>query len=188
MPEFVDSSALSSKLVPSSPNLLTEFCETISQLISEHPSNKIAPKISEYLPPLLSMPNLLSSEQRLLSGEDYEKYEIFLCPNDDFSVLAIVWPAGIYSPIHDHQTWCAFGVLEGVMQENHYQAVDNEEDCHKADLIDSIRHPQGSVTFMCSEKNIHCMHNPGSSPAISIHVYGGNSTKLGANVDKIYNT
>ena len=72
--------------------------------------------------------------------------------------------------------------------ENHYQAVDNEEDRCTAELINSIRHPEGSVAFMSSKKNIHCMHNPGSSPAISIHVYGGNSTKLGANVDKIYNT
>ena len=188
MGELFGAGALSSNFVSSSTNLFTEFCETISQLIPGYPSNKIAPQIPKYLPPLLSMPNLLSVEQRLLSSENYEKFELFLCPNDEFSVLAIIWPAGIYSPIHDHQTWCAFGVLEGVIQENHYQAVDNEEDRCTAELINSIRHPQGSVAFMSSRKNIHCMHNPGSSPAISIHVYGGNSTKLGANVDKIYNT
>ena len=188
MGELVGAGALSSNFVPNSINLFTEFCETISQLIPEFSSNNIAPKIPKYLPALLSMPNFLSSEQRLLSGEDYKKIDLFLCPNDEFSVLAIIWPAGIYSPIHDHQTWCAFGVLEGAIQENHYQVVDNEEDCRKAELIDSIWHPQGSVAFMSSKKNIHCMHNPGSSPAISIHVYGGNSTKLGANVDKIYNT
>ena len=188
MGELFGAGDLSSNFVSSSTNLFTEFCETISQLIPGYPLNKIASQIPKYLPPLLSMPNLLSVEQRLLSSENYEKFELFLCPNDEFSVLAIIWPAGIYSPIHDHQTWCAFGVLEGVIQENHYQAVDNEEDRCTAELINSIRHPQGSVSFMSSKKNIHCMHNPGASPAISIHVYGGNSTKFGANVDKIYNT
>ena len=80
MGELVGAGAHSSNFVSSSTNLFTEFCETISQLIHGYPSNKIAPKIPEYLPPLLSMTNLLSSQQRLLSGEDYEKFALFFGP------------------------------------------------------------------------------------------------------------
>ena len=34
--------------------------------------------------------------------------------------------------------------------------------------------------------DIHCMHNPTDRAAVSVHVYGGNSAKLGPNVVKVY--
>ena len=34
--------------------------------------------------------------------------------------------------------------------------------------------------------DIHSMHNPTDKDAVSVHVYGGNSVKLGPNVVKVY--
>jgi predicted metal-dependent enzyme (double-stranded beta helix superfamily) len=167
--------------------LISAFCKSVSDLLATLPLEEVPGRIAEQLPSLLSCPDLLTPEQRSLNGEDYEKHEVFLCPHDDFSVLAVVWPAGIHSPIHDHQTWCTFGVLAGEIQETIYEAVDATLDCREARALRSTHHIAGSVAHMpVNASNIHCMHNPGTTPAISIHIYGGNSAKLGANVDKIY--
>ena len=167
--------------------LIPAFCKIISDLLLTLPLEEVPAKIAENLPALLSCPDLLTPEQRSLSGAEYEKHEVFLCPHDHFSVLAVVWPAGIHSPIHDHQTWCTFGVLAGEIQETIYEAIDASPDCRDAGAVSSTHHIAGSVAHMpVNASNIHCMHNPGTTPSISIHIYGGNSTKLGANVDKIY--
>jgi len=165
--------------------LIPKFVKIVSELISTFPLAEIPGQIAEYLPVLMACPDLLTLKQRSLSGLDYEKHEVFLCPHDDFSVLAVVWPAGIHTPIHDHQTWCTFGVLEGEIRETVYEEADGVG-CD-ACAVSSTNHVVGSIAHMTtSASNIHCMHNPGAKPAVTIHIYGGNSEKLGANVNKIY--
>ena len=165
--------------------IIPEFLKTVSALISTFPLSEVPILIADYLPVLMACPDLLTPEQRSLNGQDYEKHEVFLCPNDEFSVLSVVWPAGIYSPIHDHKTWCTFGIIEGEIREIIYE--ENKSARCDATAISSIDHRVGSTAHMTiNESNIHCMHNPGADPAVTIHVYGGNSKKIGANVDKIY--
>ncbi|MBK18649.1 MAG: hypothetical protein CMM52_07415 [Rhodospirillaceae bacterium] len=167
--------------------VIPAFCKTVGRLLADHPLTEVPERIAGYMPTLLSVPDLLKPEQKTLSGENYEKHEVFLCPHDEFSVLAVVWPAGIHSPIHDHLTWCTFGIFEGEIQETVYEAADVSADCCDAIAINRTHHVEGSVAHLpVNASNIHCMHNPGKTPAVSIHVYGGNSSKLGANVEKIY--
>ena len=169
-------------------NLISDFCKSIGNLSKNYSSSSIASKIPQFLAPLLVHKNFLLPEQVLLDGDDYDKHEIYLCPNDFFSVLLIVWPAGIYSPIHDHQTWCTFGMLEGEIEESKYVTINSQNNLNNVRLIENVRHEEGAVTYLGSERNIHRMHNPSKDAAISIHVYGGNYKKIGANVDQIYNT
>lgn len=167
--------------------LISAFCHTVTDFLSTSAIREVPILVAETLPSLLSCPDLLTAEQRSLNGDDYEKHQIFLCPNDHFSVLAVVWPAGIYSPIHDHQTWCTFGVLSGEIKETIYEALDDTAECREAFNVGVTHHVAGSISHMpFDSSNIHSMHNPGAMPAISIHIYGGNADKIGANVDKIY--
>ncbi|MBO39169.1 MAG: hypothetical protein CMM75_08360 [Rhodospirillaceae bacterium] len=167
--------------------ILPEFLKTVSALISTFPPADVPSLIAHYLPGLVGCPDLLTPEQRSLNGLDYQKHEVFLCPNDKFSVLAVVWPAGIYSPIHDHKTWCTFGVVEGEIRETIYE--ENKSENGDVTAVSSMDHRVGSIAHMSiNESNIHCMHNPGTDPAVTIHVYGGNFKKIGANVNKIYAT
>lgn len=169
-------------------NLIFDFCKSIGNLSKNYSSAIIASKIPPFLEPLLFHKNFFFPEQLPLDGDDYEKHEIFLCPNDFFSVLLIVWPPGICSPIHDHQTWCTFGMLEGEIEESKYVSVNSQNNLNNIRLTELVRHEKGAVTYMGSERDIHRMHNPSKRAALSIHVYGGNYKKIGANVDKIYNT
>ncbi|NKB22072.1 MAG: hypothetical protein GKS01_16410 [Alphaproteobacteria bacterium] len=187
MHEVIDINDLKGAVSSEPAALIPAFCKTVGNLLATLPLEEVPAAIAEHLPVLLSCPDLLTPEQQSLSGDDYEKHEVFLCPHDEFSVLAVVWPAGIHSPIHDHQTWCTFGVLSGEIQETIYEAADGAPDCRDACASSSTHHVAGSVAHMpVNASNIHCMHNPGTTPAVSIHIYGGNAAKLGANVDKIY--
>jgi len=187
MNELIDIDDLKGAVANEPAALISAFCKTIADLLTTLPIEEVPGCIAEHLPSLLSCPDLLTPEQQSLNDEGYEKHEVFLCPHDDFSILAVIWPAGIHSPIHDHQTWCTFGVLAGEIQETIYEAINASSDCRDAVAVSSTHHIAGSVAHMpVNASNIHCMHNPGTTPSISIHIYGGNSTKLGANVDKIY--
>jgi predicted metal-dependent enzyme (double-stranded beta helix superfamily) len=38
-------------------------------------------------------------------------------PYGTFSIVVLVWCPGQVTPIHDHVTWCVFGVIQGVEHE-----------------------------------------------------------------------
>ena len=79
-------------------------------------------------------------------------------------------------------------MLEGEIEESKYVSVNSQNNLNNIRLTELVRHEKGAVTYMGSERDIHRMHNPSKRAALSIHVYGGNYKKIGANVDKIYNT
>lgn len=166
---------------------LNSFCKTVGRLVADNPMEQVPGLIAEYLPEILGGRDLLTAAQKSLPPEGYGRHDVFLCPNDDFSIIAAVWPAGIVSPIHDHKTWCTFGVYEGVIQETRYQPASDDPSCLSAVPVEEYEHVAGDVAHLpVGGGDIHCMHNPTDRTAVSVHVYGGNSVKLGPNVVKVY--
>ena len=166
---------------------LKNFCKTVGRLVADNPVDQVPGLIAEYLPEILIDRTLLGPEHKALPPEGYGRHDVFLCPNDDFSIIAAVWPAGIVSPIHDHQTWCTFGVFEGVIQETRYRAASDDPRCLEAVAVETVNHLAGDVAHLpVGGGDIHCMHNPTDRAAVSVHIYGGNSVKLGPNVVKVY--
>jgi predicted metal-dependent enzyme (double-stranded beta helix superfamily) len=166
---------------------MNTFCRTVGRLVADNPVEEVPALIAEYLPEILGDRDLLTAEQKAVPDEGYGRHDVFLCPNDDFSIIAAVWPAGIVSPIHDHKTWCTFGVFEGVIQETRYRV--NPADPNGLDVIptQTAEWVAGDVAHLpVGGGDIHCMHNPTDCAAVSVHVYGGNSVKLGPNVVKVY--
>ena len=163
------------------------FCLQTSRIIAENPVESVPACISEYLPEILGDRDLLTADQKVPPAKGYGRHDVFLCPDDHFSIIAAVWPAGIISPIHDHKTWCTFGVYEGVIEETRYRS-DPSDPCG-VDVIatETVNWVAGDVTHLpVGSGDIHCMHNPTEQVAVSVHVYGGNSVKLGPNVVKVY--
>jgi len=166
---------------------LNRFCRTIGKLTADNPVETVPGLIVGHLPEVLANGDLLAPEQKMSPPDSYERHEIFLCPNDVFSVLAVVWPAGIVSPIHDHKTWCAFGVFEGVIRETRYDHCPDGEDYLNAVPVETKNWVSGDVVHLpVGGGDIHCMHNPTDRAAVSIHVYGGNSIKIGPNLVNVY--
>jgi predicted metal-dependent enzyme (double-stranded beta helix superfamily) len=166
---------------------LAEFCHRVGDLASGPAKPALPARVAALLPALLANRDLLSPAQRALPPKGYGRHDIFVCPNQAFSILAAVWPPGILTPIHDHRSWCAFGVYEGTMREIRYAPVDAEADDCCATPIETVECPAGAARFLPMDRpDIHAMHNPTDRVAISIHVYGEDSSALGPNVAKVY--
>lgn len=188
MHDLIDSSASESTVVPATAKaLLKRFCGSVGAVVNDTPLADVPAKVADLLPELVAMPDILTDSQRQAPVDGYGRNRVFICPQDKFSVLAMIWPAGVSTPIHDHRDWCSLGVYQGVIEETRYLPLDDTPECTIAVPSKVVRHVPGAVGHMpVFEPNIHKIHNPTDEVAISIHVYGGNCEALGPNLDKIY--
>ena len=176
MPDSIESAATS----------ITSLCHAIGARLAAVPEHEGPAALESVLSHFLAMPDLLRPDQMTLPEDGYGRHDVFVCPQDMFSVIAAVWPPGYTSPIHDHLTWCTFGVYRGVIVEDWYEPLSGGEGS-SARPVRTFEHLPGSVNVLPSDApDIHSMHNPTDKPAVSVHIYGGNSLKLGPNVETVY--
>src|SRR3954463_5967151 len=107
----------------------------------------------------LPAPDVLSAEQRRGSPDSYIGHTLHVEPDGSFSIVALVWRPGQVTRIHDHVTWCAFGVIEGVEHEELFDADLN--------LIARSENHAGDVSGFAPPGDIHRGHNTGDTTAIS---------------------
>ena len=69
----------------------------------------------------LSARDVLSAEQRLGSPDGYRSHTLHVEPDGSFSIVALVWRPGQVTRIHDHVTWCVFGVIQGIEHEELFE-------------------------------------------------------------------
>lgn len=166
---------------------LNKLCHDIGRAVDTEATCDLPRYVATLMPDVLAQPDLLTAEQRSAPTDCYGRNPVFICPQDKFSVLAMIWPAGISTPIHDHRDWCTLGVYEGVIEETYYSPASDAPDCVTAVEQKMVRHQPGDIAHLpVDAPNIHKIHNPTDKAAISIHVYGGNCEALGPNLDKIY--
>lgn len=104
-------------------------------------------------------------------------------PDGTFSIQAIVWRPGQVTRIHDHVTWCVFGVIEGAELEEVFTLGGNGEF-----LISTGRrmNATGQVSGFAPPGDIHRVSNPGGRIAISVHVYGTDLSRIGSSARRYY--
>ena len=99
-------------------------------------------------------------------------------PDGSFSIVGLVWRPGQLTRIHDHITWCAFAVIQGVEHEELFDA-----DLH---VVGESDNHVGDVSGFAPPGDIHRVHNTGEETAISIHVYGTDVTRIGSSARRFY--
>ena len=114
----------------------------------------VAGQLRRHLP----TPDVLTAEQRLGSPDGLRSHILHVEPDGAFSVVAVVWHPGQITRIHDHLTWCVFGVIQGVEHEEIYDADLN--------LIGRTDNRVGDVSGFAPPGDIHRVHNPSDSTAI----------------------
>src|SRR6266496_5037499 len=112
----------------------------------------------------LPAPDVLSAEQRLGSPDGYRSHTLHVEPDGSFSIIALVWRPGQVTRIHDHVTWCVFGVIQGVEHEDLYDA--------ELRLIGQSDNHVGEVSGFAPPGDIHRVNNTSDGTAISVHIYG----------------
>jgi predicted metal-dependent enzyme (double-stranded beta helix superfamily) len=108
---------------------LDELVAGVRQVVNKHSDwRRTARLVAHELERHLPSPALLTAEQRKGDAEAYRSYPVHIEPDGSFSIVALVWRPRQVSAIHDHVTWCAFGVIQGVEHEELFR-LDEERGC-----------------------------------------------------------
>jgi predicted metal-dependent enzyme (double-stranded beta helix superfamily) len=134
--------------------------------------------VTEQLRRHLPTPDVLTPAQRLGSPDEYTGHTLHVEPGGSFSIVGLVWRPGQITRIHDHVTWCAFAVIQGVEHEELFDA--------DGTLIGHSENHVGDVSGFAPPGDIHRVHNTGDETAISIHVYGTDVTRIGSSARRYY--
>ena len=134
----------------------------------------VAEALREHLPG----PGVLTPEQREGDPDRYVSHTLHTEPDGTFSVIALVWRPGQATRIHDHLTWCVFGVVQGVEHEELFGA-----DGRRLGESDNFT---GDVSGFAPPGDIHRVRNVGDTTAISIHIYGTDIDRAGSSVRRYY--
>lgn len=142
-------------------------------------SELVADQLSRHLPD----PGILTAQERAGDPDGYQCHLLHVEPDGSFSVTAMVWRPGQVTPIHDHVTWCVFGVVQGVEYEELYTLSADGQSLAEAGRSQNNR---GEVSGFAPPGDIHRVRNIGSDVAVSLHVYGADITRLGSSIRRSY--
>ena len=158
---------------------LSRLIEGVRADIEAHASwSDTARLVAERLRRHLPGPDVLTAAQRLGSPDGYRSHTLYVEPDGSFSIIALVWRPGQVTRIHDHVTWCVFGVIQGVEHEDLYDADLN--------LVGQSDNHVGDVSGFAPPGDIHRVRNTAGTTAISIHIYGTDVTRIGSSVRRYY--
>jgi predicted metal-dependent enzyme (double-stranded beta helix superfamily) len=128
-------------------------------------------------------PALLAPSQREGSAESYRRHLLAADPRGRYAIAALVWMPGQASPVHAHQTWCGYAVLNGTLSETVYDWNESQQLA-----AETRKHPRasGAVSFVRGGRGgIHQLGNASDAPAVSLHVYGVEGSKIGTHVNDL---
>jgi predicted metal-dependent enzyme (double-stranded beta helix superfamily) len=158
---------------------LTRLAAGVRETIDAHADwSQTARLVADQLRLHLPGPDVLTPEQRLGTPDRAASHTLHVEPDGSFSIIAVVWRPDQVTRIHDHTTWCVFGVIQGTEHEDVFDADLN--------LIGHSDAVAGDVNGFAPPGDIHRVHNTGDEVAISIHVYGTDVTRIGSSVRRYY--
>jgi iron complex outermembrane receptor protein len=107
---------------------------------------------------------------------------VYIAPEQDLSLFALVWTPGQWTPIHDHGSWGVVGVLRGTLHERSYVRVDGKTGDAEIDLQPGgvfLLDPGTITSFVPNPDHIHRTGVPeDAEPVVSLHLYGRNMGQL----------
>ena len=165
------------------------FASGIARLASEiaealdGPTATFGGRIKSALAVAVTDPDLLTCEQRQPKSVCYARHVLHSDPDGRFTILAIVWDSGQFSPAHAHHTWCGYAVFENALEETVFRY---DTAAAKAEVLQAqLRKPGYSCFADAGLDQIHRVGNSGSRPAISIHVYGVERERIATHVNRL---
>jgi cysteine dioxygenase len=102
-----------------------------------------------------------------------------------YTLLLLCWNPGQESPIHDHPCdGCWMQVLQGQIQECRYKynnrvasnsnSKNNNNNMNnggKLECIQDMTFDEGGIVFIEDSQGLHKVGNPGTRPAVTMHLY-----------------
>ena len=128
-------------------------------------------------------PLLLTADQCVACPERYARHVLYADPQSRFTILALVWSGGQFSPVHAHHTWCAYAVHRGSLVETLFGF--DADAAQAIPLRTETRHAGYGCFAWSGLEQIHRLGNAGLEPALSIHVYGVDAGKVCSHVNRV---
>lgn len=163
---------------------LATLVSEIDDLLDEAAGQMVCPRsIQAAISASVSNDFWLDPEHCRPGPEHYARHILHADKRGRYTVAALVWKAGQFSPVHAHQTWCALAVARGRLQERYFKY----DPVQSAALYQSSgEHRRGSGSSGAAGMNlIHQLGNPWHEEAISIHVYGVDSRSMATGVNHL---
>ncbi len=171
----------SARVSPALDRLVEELREVIRR---PGPWPEIAQRVADHLHDHLpEAADLLTEQERLGKPDPLKSQLLHAEPDGTLSVVGLVARPGQATPIHDHVTWCATAVIQGVEHEELF-ALDEDEQA--LTVIGTTENPRGAVSGFAPPGDIHRVRTSGDEIAISIHVYGTDISRVGSSVRREY--
>jgi len=96
-----------------------------------------------------------------------------LVQNDQIKIVLIRWNPGDECNIHGHaERGCVFKVLKGKIVEKRFSADDEQRQLAQG------TYEKDNIAYIDDVMGLHCVGNPYSSPAITLHMYTPGNYKL----------
>ncbi|MBX9827265.1 MAG: cysteine dioxygenase family protein [Xanthobacteraceae bacterium] len=147
------------------------------------PGDAMGARIRSALAHAAREPDLLSPEQRVPQAGCYARHVLASDAAGLFTVLAIVWAPGQFSPAHAHHTWCGYAVVENPLHETLFRFDPAQGTAEP--VRTEVRVPGYSCYAGAGLDQIHRLGNSGPSPAISIHAYGVERERIATHVNRV---
>jgi predicted metal-dependent enzyme (double-stranded beta helix superfamily) len=128
-------------------------------------------------------PILLTADQCIVCPDRYARHVLYADPQSRFTILALVWSGGQFSPVHAHDTWCAYAVHHGALAETLFRFDAATEQA--IPLRTETRRAGYGCFARSGLEQIHRLGNAGLEPAISIHVYGVEAAQICSHVNRV---
>ena len=155
--------------------MLAEVSLAARQPLAERPG-----AVAAAIGAMLGRPELLEGRDCPCSPASYVRHLLHSDEAGCYAVVALVWRPGQMSPVHAHRTWCAFGVHQGVLTENHYAPGDPP-----IPTAAHLRAPGDTAHGPADPGLIHRLANLSCRTAISIHCYGVGFDRFGDGVNEV---
>jgi predicted metal-dependent enzyme (double-stranded beta helix superfamily) len=158
------------------PAVVERFVDEIARVVADTDDraetiNRLYSSFAE----LLSDRTWLHPDHRQPIPGQFSQYAIYRAEDGSLSIMAMVVPTGVATPVHDHRAWGLVGVYQGQQREKVYRRTDDGSNPDFADLrqvAENILKPGDITTLLPPEGDIHMIETVSDEPSISIHVLG----------------
>jgi 3-mercaptopropionate dioxygenase len=158
------------------PNQLKTFIAEIEQVVATSADRRdTIARLQPSFAALLADPTWLHADFRHPVAGKFVQYAIYRADDASLSVMAMVVPSGVATPVHDHRAWGLVGVYQGRQREKVYRRRDDGSRPDFADLeqvAENILAPGDITTLVPPDGDIHMIETISAEPSISIHVLG----------------
>jgi predicted metal-dependent enzyme (double-stranded beta helix superfamily) len=104
----------------------------------------------------------------------YARRLLHLDPNGRYSALVMVWDKGQGTSLHDHDNmWCVECVYRGRIKVVSYDMTGENGGLYQFRQATTVFAGPGEAGALIPPFDHHTIENPDDTPAVTIHVYGG---------------